>query len=203
MNNYVYIISSLPALSLDWKGTEGFSADAIVQEIRERLSEKDRARVDFMLRGFDADSLTPAFYAEALAEKSGFLRGYFRYDLQVRNRKAKFLNAAFGRPEDQDVIVPEGHVDLTPEARKEVDDVLGTPDILARERGLDDLMWKKIDELTLFHYFDLDVIFSFLAKLHIIDRWLKLDEETGREMFRRLVGEVRGTFKGVEYSANK
>ena len=34
----------------------------------------------------------------------------------------------------------------------------------------------------------------------IIQRWLKLDEQTGREMFRRLVEEVRGTFKGVEYN---
>ena len=33
-----------------------------------------------------------------------------------------------------------------------------------------------------------------------IRRWLLLDEEAGRAMFKRLVDEVRGTFKGVEYN---
>ena len=35
-----------------------------------------------------------------------------------------------------------------------------------------------------------------------IRRWLLLDEEAGRAMFKRLVDEVRGTFKGVEYNEN-
>ena len=51
-----------------------------------------------------------------------------------------------------------------------------------------------------FHYFDLTVILGFIVKLKIIDRWMKLDEATGREMFRELVDEVRGTFAGVKYA---
>ena len=57
-----------------------------------------------------------------------------------------------------------------------------------------------LDELTVQHYFDMDVILAFILKLHIIDRWHLLDEQTGREMFRKLVDEVRGTFKGVDYN---
>ena len=38
------------------------------------------------------------------------------------------------------------------------------------------------------------------VKMMIIRRWLILDEATGREMFKKLVDEVRGTFKGVEYN---
>jgi hypothetical protein len=73
-------------------------------------------------------------------------------------------------------------------------------DILARERGIDDLMWDKISALTTFHYFDIEVILGFVAKLNIVARWFRLDEQTGREMFKKLVDEVRGTFKGVEYN---
>ena len=73
-------------------------------------------------------------------------------------------------------------------------------DILARERGIDDLMWDKISSLTTFHYFDIEVILGFVAKLNIVARWFRLDEQTGREMFKKLVDEVRGTFKGVEYN---
>jgi hypothetical protein len=39
-----------------------------------------------------------------------------------------------------------------------------------------------------------------VTKLHIVDRWLALDEEKGRELFRKLVQEVKGTFKGVNYT---
>ncbi|MBO5651574.1 MAG: DUF2764 family protein, partial [Selenomonas sp.] len=65
--------------------------------------------------------------------------------------------------------------------------------IRARERGLDDIMWAKADELVQMHIFDVDIILAFIAKLKIADRWNKLDPESGREMFRRLVQEIRNT----------
>ena len=62
------------------------------------------------------------------------------------------------------------------------------------------MMWNKIDELNTFDYFNVSTVLGYIAKLKIIDRWLKLDEATGREMFRQLVSEIRGTFKGVEFN---
>ena len=64
-------------------------------------------------------------------------------------------------------------------------------------------MWEKISDLSQFNYFDLDAILASIAKMHIIDRWFSLDEETGRDLFKALVDEVRGTFKGVNYVAPK
>ena len=57
-----------------------------------------------------------------------------------------------------------------------------------------------MDSLSVFHYFDIEAVLAYIAKLHIVNRWLALDEEVGREQFRRLVKEVRGTFKGVNYT---
>ena len=71
--------------------------------------------------------------------------------------------------------------------------VLEQSDILSRERGLDKLLWEKAEELTRMDLFDIDVILSFIAKLKITDRWNKLDPRTGREMFRKLVQEIRNT----------
>ena len=78
--------------------------------------------------------------------------------------------------------------------------VLEGTDLLMREMDLDKLMWKKIDELNLFNYFNVNVLLGYIAKLKIIDRWLSLDEQTGREMFRKLVDEIRGTFKGIDFN---
>ena len=69
--------------------------------------------------------------------------------------------------------------------------ILHDSDILRRERNLDDLCWEKIDELTGMEVFSLDCILGFVVKLKIIERWTALDPQTGREMFRKLVDEIR------------
>ena len=55
-------------------------------------------------------------------------------------------------------------------------------------------MWKRIDEITVMDVFDIEAILGFIAKLKIIDRWDRLDPETGRELFRKLVEEIRSTY---------
>ena len=207
MNNYEYIIASLPDITTGWKFGEKGPHDYI-EEIISSCTEKDRKLIEFLMSGYLDENLNPEFYLKALTHKDKFIREYFRFDLNVRNAKVKYLNKALGRPADKDVLsFPEGTPEQVMEFISEefeeaaaLDNVLGAGDILSRERGLDDLMWAKIDNLTLFNYFDIDVILGFLAKLNIVARWFKLDEQTGREMFKRLVDEVRGTFKGVEYN---
>ena len=83
----------------------------------------------------------------------------------------------------------------TPKNKYEYDDLAR----IAREKGLDEITWEKVNGLTIFNYFDINAILGYIAKLHIADRWLVLDEETGRELFKKLVKEVKGTFKGVKY----
>ncbi len=195
MNNYVYIVSCLPVLTPD----ATLDADAVIEDVLSQCSERDRETISFLLDGFDGEKLSADFYRKALSHPSAFIRGWFGYDLDVRNAKARYLNRAFGRPEEMDTVA------LAEDEEREFDDapllqgILSTEDILGREKALDDLVWKKIDELTVFDYFDLDAILGFLAKLKITDRWLKLDPATGRELFRRFTEEVRATFKGVDF----
>lgn len=200
MNNYEYIISSLPAISLDWKFGEGASFETYVDWIKSQLSEADIKVVDRLLDGYKDENLTREFYEAALKDGNRFLKEYYTFDLNVRNGKARFLNKAFERPLDQDTIKLE--TGEFPEGPK-LEEALNAPDLLSRERGLDSLIWDKINEITTFDYFDLEAILGFIARLHIIGRWFALDEKTGREMFRRLVDEVRGTFKGVNYEPAK
>ena len=77
---------------------------------------------------------------------------------------------------------------------------LESASLLDREQYLDNICWEKISDLETFHYFDITAVLAYIAKLHIVDRWLALDEEKGRELFRKLVQEVKGTFKGVNYT---
>ena len=200
MANYEYIISSLPALAPDWKFGEGASFDSYVSWIKSQLGSSDSETVDFLLRGYDEAGLDREFYETALSDRSRFIREFFTFDLHFRNTKARFLNKSVGRPVDSDTLdIDSGEF---PEEVK-LEGMLATRDLLERERRLDAMTWDKIDELTRFNYFDLDTILGFLARLHIIDRWFRLDEETGRDMFRQLVDELRNTAGEVRYVAPK
>jgi hypothetical protein len=207
MNNYEYIITSLPDITTGWKFGEKTPEDYI-EEITSLCSEKDKAAIAFLLEGFDDTKLGPEFYISAITHKNRFIREYFLFDLNVRNAKVRYLNRALGRPADKDVLTfGEDASPKVQEFLKEdfaeavaLEAVLSQKDILSRERGIDDLMWEKISSLTLFNYFDINVILAFITKLNIVARWFRLDEQTGREMFKKLVDEVRGTFKGVEYN---
>ena len=196
MNNYEYIISSLPVLSKEARPGDA-SAEDLLGFIRSQLSPKDNALVDLLLRGHDESRLGEDFYREALSSRDPFIREYFRFDLNLRNAKVRYLNRELGRPAGQDIFLePEGVF----EEKDRAEAVLATHDILGRERGIDDLRWEKILALNAFDYFNIDAILGFIARMQIIGRWIRLDEQTGREMFRRLVEEVRGTFKGVEFN---
>ena len=211
MNNYVYIIAGLPDFTPDWR-QGGQSLDGYLDQVAELLSAKDNETVRFVTDGFDKDKIGLEFYRQALSHRNGFIRDFFEFDLNVRNRKVMYLNQALGRDLDKDILSlrdPEAEeTGLEPEApefkeAERLQSILEGSDILSRERGIDDLYWDKIDELTLFDYLNFDKILAIIAKMMIIRRWLILDEETGRQMFKKLVDEVRGTFKGVEYNENK
>ena len=191
MNNYEYLIASLPDITPDWKDSGEMSGDAFVDWLREGCSDSDRKLIDFLREGFAAENLNKDFYLRALSHRDRFLREYFRFDLNVRNAKVEYLNRELGRAAGTDIFLTDEN-GFEEEAR--LGAVLGSGDILSREKGIDDLMWEKIESLTTFDYFDIDAILGFIARLKIIDRWDKLDPQTGAELFRRMVTDIRATY---------
>lgn len=208
MNNYVYIIAGLPDFTPDWRQGDK-SLEEYLCQVKELLSAKDQETVRLIEDGFDKEKIGQEFYKEALGHGNAFIRDFFQFDLNVRNAKVRYLNQALGRDPLKDVLslsdpdADEMGIEIEEPEFKEaarLQAILEGSDILARERGIDDLYWDKIDELTLFDYLNFDRILGVVVKMMIIRRWLLLDEQTGREMFKRLVDEIRGTFKGVEYN---
>ena len=208
MNNYVYIIAGLPDFTPDWRQGDK-SLEEYLCQVKELLSAKDQETVRLIEDGFDKEKIGQEFYKEALGHGNAFIRDFFQFDLNVRNAKVRYLNQALGRDPLKDVLslsdpdADDMGMEIEEPEFKEaarLQAILEGSDILARERGIDDLYWDKIDELTLFDYLNFDRILGVVVKMMIIRRWLQLDEQTGREMFKRLVDEIRGTFKGVEYN---
>lgn len=201
-HNYEYIIASLPVLSQDGWSASTLCEQEIMQDILEQCTASDRELIECLTSGWNEESLTPEFYSSMTRHRDPFLRRYFSYDLMARNAKASYLNRALGRPVDQDVLeVPGAMIDE--EELSNMQNILSQQDLLERERGIDDAYWAMIDEAVIMEVFSIDVILAFVAKLHIVERWLRLDPETGRRLFRQLVDEVRGSYAGLQFAQTK
>ena len=194
MNNYEYIVASLPVIEPGSRLGSSSAANAIINDIREQLSNKDNALVTMLLDGFDPEKLNAGFYRACLGSGSRFRREYFLFDLFLRNTKVEYLNASLGRPEGKDVLLLEELEDYEFEQKEEIVEILSGTDIIGREKGLDMAIWEHVEEVTTMDVFDMDAILGFIARLKIIDRWDKLDPETGAELFRRLIKEIRATY---------
>ena len=200
MNNYEYVVAGLPALCEDWSANAHLDVDEVISQIRALCSESDNALFDDFLKGFEEENFNASFYSRMLSSPRRFLSEYFRFDLCARNAKVRYLNDRLGRDADEGVFLePDGEFEQEERLRA----ILYGEDLLEREKGLDSLYWEVISEINTFDYFNADALLGYIAKLKITDRWLKLDPETGRKMFRSLVDEIHGTFKGVEFNDNQ
>lgn len=188
MGNYPYIIAGLPGLVLDYE-SRPFNYTALVQSIKEKCSEKDNRLIAWLESGLNQDSRSRYFYTAVEKTGSKFLKEFFNFDLYVRNAKVAWLEGNSIEDDSDDYA--------------KLSKAFAVTDLIEREKLIDKIMWDKIDDIVLFELFNMNVILAFIAKAAIVSRWSKLDQKTGEEFFRTLVGEVRGTFKGVSYDPNE
>ena len=59
--------------------------------------------------------------------------------------------------------------------------IIETENLIEREKKIDELRWKKLEEMTFFNYFTVEAILSFIIKLMIIERWTILKKEAGKD----------------------
>ena len=190
MDNYVYIVASLPELTAGLENT-GFDYAATKESIMELLSEKDQKLVELFEEGFNEDTLGADFYAKAAESKNRFIREYFDFDARLRNMKVAYLAKRLDKKgEDYFVDMPEADF----EEYQQIKDILENTDFVLREQKMDELKWEKASDIARMDYFNMNAILAFLAKAKTVQRWAELDPVKGQEMFEKLVKEVRGTF---------
>lgn len=182
MNNYPYVISSFPDLLLDFE-RHPLDPAAVIREVKSQLSDKDAQLVNWLEYGMDGRHLSRHFYRSIRQSHNDFLTAWFEFDRKMRISKVAFLD---GQP------FPEEFPEL-----EKAEIIFKVDDLFQREKLLDNLSWNKAAELVEFDVLDLNIILSLLVRLHIVARWNRLDPSTGGQMFQQLVGEVRGTFKGI------
>ncbi len=76
--------------------------------------------------------------------------------------------------------------------------IIEEEDLKEYEKKIDRIKWDYLDDAVFFYYFTIEKLFSFLAKLSIVERWLSLDKETGKELFNELLSNLEATYEFPE-----
>ncbi|MDE7128833.1 MAG: DUF2764 domain-containing protein, partial [Alistipes sp.] len=63
-------------------------------------------------------------------------------------------------------------------------------DLVEKEHKIDLIRWNQADELSVFDYFNINTILSYIVKVDIVARWSVLSPEKGRQMLDRLMSEL-------------
>lgn len=148
----------------------------------------------------DEDRLAQLYFSSATKSKNKFVAAWFQFNQTLRNVLALYTCRRLGW-EAERYIVGDSEIEeklLTSKAKDfDLGEVL--PDIASiiaiaeetniakRERLIDALRWKWLEEETETSVFDIENVLSYYLRLGIIERWSALDKEKGEEVFRQIV----------------
>ena len=185
MDNYPYIIGGFPTLLLDYEPSN-FKYQEVRDSIFPLLSKRDQNLVKWLEYGMKPENLSHYFYYRIKALKNRFLNEYFQLDKTLRTLKVDYLTQRESSIEYADI--------------QEFTTILNMDNLILREQQHDKFIWEKVDQIVVMNILDIDIILSFLVKSKMVERWCSLDKSVGQELLAKLISEVRGTFKGVEFN---
>ncbi len=152
--------------------------------------------------------LTEMYFEYVLQTKNNFLKEWFEFNQNLNNilighncRKynLEVENQLIGANDVTNAILNSNAKDFGLEGElpyiAEINLLADNENLLAREKGLDQLKWNKVEEITLFDYFTIEVVLAYTIKLDIAYRWLELDEETGRQMLKDIINDLKSGFE--------
>jgi len=155
--------------------------------------------------------LNNSYYTYLSQSKNKFLRDVVRYQSVVGNIMVALNGRKYDIAFENNLV---GDDDLTAALKKSrsrdfglANEVSGIEqliqifemnNLLERELKLDYHKWQFLDESTFFNYFSIEKVLAFVIKLFIVERWMDLDNEKGKEMFNQLLNDLEAGFQFPE-----
>lgn len=161
------------------------------------------------------NELQSLYYEYVLQVKNDFLEQWFRFDRDLKNILTAINCRKYGYDTEKQLI-PVKHEnevyetliksspkpDLLTDEVPYIDKILQIAeseiDISEKEKALDNIKWKFLDEYTFFNYFTIEKILSFVIKLKMVERWIELDNETGKALFTKLINDIKMSYNFPE-----
>lgn len=150
--------------------------------------------------------LISLYYEYAMSCKNEFVSDWFEFELNTLNLETAIVCKNNGiNPSDQIVggnDVSEilgrsssrdfGVSSVFPNA-EQIIKIYDEKNLMEREKKIDLMKWQWLDENTFFHYFTVEKLISQYIKMQCIERWMNLDENVGKELFRKLINDMKNS----------
>jgi len=157
--------------------------------------------------------LTELYYQWAMKCGNKLISDWFEFNLNLNNilaaytsRKYKMDVEVVGNNEVAELIKTSKQRDfgLTEiiEDAEIFQRIADETDLFEREKKIDHLKWQWLDEQTFFKYFSIEILFAYLIKLEIIERWVSLDPVEGERLFRNLIDSLKDSVVNSPESVN-
>lgn len=150
------------------------------------------------------DYLSGLYYEYAMQGQNKFLHDWFEFNLNVNNLLTAITCRKYGFNPQQYIIGDNEMAQILKKSNArdfglagifdELDSVMHISEegnLLTREKLLDDLKWKWLDEHTFFNYFSVERVLGFVLKCELINRWRPLTQEKGTQVFRNLLDTLK------------
>lgn len=161
---------------------------------------------------FEAErKLNEMYYTYLASSPNAFLQSMARYQQNIGNLMTALNGRKFDVNIEEKLI---GNDEVTAALKKsrtrdfglanEIDGVeqlvqiFESENLMERELKIDRHKWQFLDEITFFNYFSVEKVLAFIQKLFMVERWLQLDPEKGREMFNKLLEDLQTEFQFPE-----
>ena len=161
-----------------------------------QLSQDELYRAD--------DLLAALYYSYGMSSNNAFIASWFEFNLNLNNILAA-LAARKYKMEVSSVIVGATSIceqlrtsnardfglNETLEYFEALQRIADIEELVEREKKVDMLKWKWLEDESFFHYFTIERIFVFLMQLEMIERWISLDKDKGNELFRKMIQDLK------------
>jgi len=178
---YYYFAASLPALSLDQPAT--MTEAEYVDLCRDHLAARDLQAVNALFDGAPSDHVLVCEWR--------------RRDTQLRNAVVR-IRAQRRQIDATAALRPHSGYELAIESAVERAFQAGDP--LQRERQLDELRWRLLDEIQGTDSFGVPMILTYLLRLQLCNRWSALTEEQGKARMQDTLDSTSSS--GIEEATN-
>ncbi len=155
------------------------------------------------------DFRTQLLYEQGIKCKNRFVRAWLEFNLNVNNVLAAAVCLKHGYDVEKVVV---GTNDVAQQLRKglimknvnlavllpelkEIVAISEITDLLNREKHIDALRWRWLEDTTRFKYFEVDNVLAYYLQATILHRWDDLTREQGEEVFRQIIGDLKGKVK--------
>lgn len=162
------------------------------------------------------NELTTLFFDQMLKLDNDFLREWFVFELNLRNiiialsarkHEISYEYQIIGTGEISNIIRKSQARDFGLSAEidflEDLANIVRNDNVQEREKAIDELRWKYLDEVTFFEYFTIEKILAFTIKLGMVERWLSIDKDHGNEMFKKLLKELQSSYQLPESFTEK